>query len=101
MERPGEMVRRIREAQGVSQQALARRAGTSQAAVSDIERGRGSPSFETVERLLFCLGHGLRAEARPLSTDAPAEALMEAQRLTPYERLQRIGGGSSFILRHR
>jgi transcriptional regulator with XRE-family HTH domain len=101
MDRPGEIVRRIRQAQGVSQQALARRAGTSQAAVSDIERGRVSPSFETVEKLLLCLGHRLRAEAQPLPTDAPAESLMEAQRLTPYERLHRIGAGSSFILQLR
>jgi uncharacterized protein len=101
MDRPGELVRRIRQAQGVSQQSLARRAGTSQAAVSDIERGRVSPSLDTVERLLLALGYRLSVDARPLATDAPAESLLEAQRLTPYERLQRIGAGSSFILRHR
>jgi transcriptional regulator with XRE-family HTH domain len=98
---PGELIRRVRQGQGVSQQSLARRAGTSQSAVSDIERGRVSPTFETVARLLLCLGHRLHAEAQPVPSDAPAESLMETQRLSPHERLQRLGAGSSFILQHR
>jgi transcriptional regulator with XRE-family HTH domain len=97
----GRIIRELRRQQGVSQQSLARRARTSQAAISDIERGRVSPSFETVGRLLLCLGHRLRLDAQPLPMDAPVESLMEAERLTPLERLERIAATSSFVLRHR
>lgn len=72
---------------GVSQQSLAIRAGTSQAAISDIERGKVSPSVETAERILLCMGHRLRMEARPLPMDADVTLLMEALRLAPDDRV--------------
>ncbi|MGH2844879.1 MAG: helix-turn-helix domain-containing protein [Thermoleophilaceae bacterium] len=101
MERPAALLRRLRAEQGVSQRELALRAGTSQAAISDIERGRVSPSVDTVERLLLCLGHRLGVTAEPLPMDSPLSSIMEIQRLSPYERLQRLSATSDFILRHR
>lgn len=97
----GSLVRKLRQEQGVSQDALAIRADTSQAAISAIERGRVSPSVGTVERLLMCLGYRMGVTAEPLPMDAPLESLMEQQRRSPYERLGRMSGSSSFILRHR
>jgi transcriptional regulator with XRE-family HTH domain len=97
----GTLLRRQREAQGVSQQALALRAGTSQAAISDIERGRVSPSLETAERLLLCLGQRLVIEAQTLPMDASLESLIETQRLSPQDRLARMSGMADFMLRGR
>ena len=48
----GEELRRARRRAGLSQQELARAAGTSQAAVSAYESGRKSPSVATFDRLL-------------------------------------------------
>ncbi|HYF28185.1 MAG TPA: helix-turn-helix transcriptional regulator, partial [Baekduia sp.] len=55
-----------RERHEVSQRQLARRAGTSQAAISHIESGRVSPTVATLEKLLLCLGERLELEACPL-----------------------------------
>jgi transcriptional regulator with XRE-family HTH domain len=97
----GAILRQCRETQGVSQEALALRAGTSQAAISDIERGRVSPSFETAERLLLCLGQRLAIEAEPLRMDASLESLIETQRLSPQDRLGRMSAMASFMRRGR
>jgi transcriptional regulator with XRE-family HTH domain len=49
---------------GLSQARLARRAGTTQAVVSRIERGEASPSVATVRRLLGAMGWELHAGLR-------------------------------------
>lgn len=47
-----ELIREARAQAGLTQSALAQRAGTSQATVSAYESGRKVPSVETLERLL-------------------------------------------------
>ncbi len=54
-----ELLRDARQRHGLSQRSLARRAGTSQSWISDIERGRVSPSEQALRRLLLCLGEEL------------------------------------------
>jgi transcriptional regulator with XRE-family HTH domain len=55
------MLRRARVAAGLSQEELARRAGTSRPTLSAYEHDRKSPSAETLERLLAAAGHNLDA----------------------------------------
>jgi len=62
----GELLRDLRRRHGVSQRALARRAGTSQAWISDIERGRVSPTDDALRRVLLCLGEELVLDTRRL-----------------------------------
>lgn len=50
-------VRRLREQLGLSQAELARRAGVSKAAVSQLEAGLSNPTVETVWALAQALGH--------------------------------------------
>lgn len=50
------LIRTTRESAGLSQEALAARAGTSQPAVSRYESGASSPSVETLDRLLAVMG---------------------------------------------
>jgi transcriptional regulator with XRE-family HTH domain len=69
--------------QGVSQRRLALRAGTSQDAISRIERGVESPTLERLARLLLVLGE--RAE---LNTSSLLATQDHASLLTPRERLR-------------
>jgi len=59
------LLREAREAAGLSQAALARRAGTSQPAVARYESGTASPSVRTLERLLHAAGQRLRLSTEP------------------------------------
>ena len=54
------LIRMARREAGLSQQALAARAGTSQAAVSVYESGRRSPSVDTLCRILAAAGFEVR-----------------------------------------
>jgi transcriptional regulator with XRE-family HTH domain len=86
----GEIVRETRLAAGLSQRALARRAGTSQPAVARYESGAAAPSWETLQRLTAACGRQLlvTAEAAP-----DPEDVMLAQRqlqLTPLQRLRAL-----------
>ena len=49
-------VTRLRKEQGLTQAALAAKAGVRRATLADLERGRSSPSFETAVLLLRALG---------------------------------------------
>lgn len=60
----GELLRTVRQRHGVSQRSLARRAGTSQSWISDIERGRVSPTDNALRRLLLCMGEELVLDTR-------------------------------------
>jgi len=53
---PSELVRDTRRRLGLSQAQLALRAGTTQAAVSRIERGLVSPTFKTLRGLMIAMG---------------------------------------------
>ena len=67
MESPNALVRELRLGAGLSQRALARRAGTSQPAVARYERGVATPSWGTIQRLASACGQRVRisAEAVP------------------------------------
>ena len=52
----GDAIKRARLRAGLTQHALAARAGTSQATISAYESGRKQPSVETLDRLLAAAG---------------------------------------------
>lgn len=83
----GDVVRAIRVRKGVSQRSLARRAGTTQAAISRIESGRESPSWERFETLLLVLGERPVLDSRPLAHDVDPGELAYGRRLTHEQRL--------------
>jgi transcriptional regulator with XRE-family HTH domain len=78
------LLRDTRARHGISQRRLALRAGTSQDAVSRIERGVESPTLERLAHLLAVLGERLEIDAVPLA-EAEGEV---APTLTPRERLR-------------
>jgi transcriptional regulator with XRE-family HTH domain len=88
MKTPGELLREARRRHGVSQKRLAIRAGTTQSAISRIEKDRVSPTFETLGELLFLLGEDLTvgSEARDAGIDI---SLNEGSlKRSPTERLE-------------
>lgn len=59
-----DLLARVRRRAGLSQDELARRAGTSRTAVSAYEHGRKSPALDTVDRLVSAAGYELDARPR-------------------------------------
>lgn len=84
------LIRTSREAAGLSQDALAARAGTSQPAISRYESGVASPSVETLDRLLAAMGQrleiGATSSPRHLDVRSPRMAKLRANR----DRVRRI-----------
>ena len=67
MTRAGELIREARRRSRLSQRELARRAGTSQAAISRIESGREEPTLERLEQILAGLGWRPVIELEPIA----------------------------------
>ena len=86
---PAELVRNARMRHGLSQRALALRAGTTQAWISAIERGNARPSVDTLSRLLLVMGEELVLDSRPLASDTDHDpiAFADAQRRDPAGRV--------------
>ena len=81
------LIRIARRQAGLTQQVLAKRAGTSQAAVSAYESGRRSPSVDTLCRLLAAAGFEVRMRLAPPDTHVPS--LHAAEQLLPSDQLDR------------
>lgn len=91
--RCGVLVRETRRSHGLGQAELAKRLGTSQPAISRIERDQVSPTVETLERILNAMGETLRVATLPLDGPVPGggnQSIAELRsdyRLSPEERL--------------
>ncbi len=85
---PGELVRSTRQRLRLSQRTLALRAGTTQAAVSRIERGAVSPTFATLRQLMLAMGEQPELAARRLPVPGDPAHLTSTLARTPEERLQ-------------
>jgi transcriptional regulator with XRE-family HTH domain len=85
---PGALIREHRERLGLSQRTLALRAGTTQAAVSRIERGLTVPNWETVRALMLAMGYEPELQARRLHGRWDPAHLAASLGRPPGERLQ-------------
>ncbi|HWM62835.1 MAG TPA: helix-turn-helix transcriptional regulator [Solirubrobacterales bacterium] len=91
--RCGSLIRDVRRRHGVGQGELAKRLGTSQPAISRIERDQISPTVATLERILNAMGETLRVTTLPLGESLPGGSnqsigeLRADYRLSPEERL--------------
>ena len=88
----GEILRAARVRQGVSQRRLALRAGTSQDAISRIERGVESPTLERFAQLVLALGLRPALGLEPRPSPVARDELRVAEALTPRERLREANG---------
>lgn len=91
MPRLGQVLRDARQQAGVSQKQLAIRTGIAAPAVSRIENGHESPSFERFATCLEALGFEPSLELRFLggSQADPIHLAAEAE-LTPAQRLESL-----------
>src|SRR6187397_1144420 len=64
MSMAGRMVREARQRSGLTQRALAAKAGIPQETIARIERGRVDPRVTTLDRLLEACGYGLESMPR-------------------------------------
>jgi transcriptional regulator with XRE-family HTH domain len=88
---------------GLSQRALARRAGTAQSVVARIEGGQTSPTWETLERLLAAADYAVNPEIEPRVVVEP-QMLDDVPRilaLTPEQRLEEVANVSRFLANAR
>jgi uncharacterized protein len=84
---PGQLIRDARARSGLTQERLARRAGTAQPAISRLERDELSPSIETLDLLMNAMGERLQLSGTPLERDYdPLHRKANAER-SPEERL--------------
>jgi transcriptional regulator with XRE-family HTH domain len=95
----GRVLREARLERGFDQATLARRAGTTQAYVSRIERGVVSPSVQTLNRLLSAMGLRLQASLQPLphGNMTPVELRRDYTQLSPEQRLEQAMELSGFL----
>jgi len=77
-----------RRAHGLTQAQLALRAGTTQAALSRLERDELSPRFDSVARLLAALGEVPRLSATRPKHDVDAGHLAAQRARPPTERVE-------------
>ena len=85
---PGQFIRDRRRANGLTQRQLAVRSGSTQAAISRLERGELSPTFETFERLLSVMGEEAEVVVRRRQGDYDRERLLALRQRPPAERLE-------------
>src|SRR5882762_4799420 len=83
----GGVLREAREQQGLSQRRLALRAGTSQDAISRIERGAEAPTLERLGQLLLALGRRPVLSIEPLEGPVPQSELAASGAMSPSGRL--------------
>lgn len=89
---PGQTIRERRIANGLTQQQLAIRAGSTQAAISRLERGELSPTFHTFELLLTVMGEEAALTVRRPEAGYDRARLQSLRARPPAERLtQAIG----------
>jgi len=87
---PGKVLRQARSRAGLSQRALAERAGTSQPAIARYERGISTPSWKTLQRLAAACGRRVRLEVEMAPDRDDVELARSMLELTPLERLRAL-----------
>jgi transcriptional regulator with XRE-family HTH domain len=98
---PGQLLREARLRHAVSQERLAKRAGTTQSAISRIEQDRVSPTFQTLSELLHLLGEELVLSAEKRDTGIDLTLNRANLEFTPEQRVQRGLEFADFVRRNR
>lgn len=86
---PGRLLREARLRHGLSQERLAIRAGTTQSAISRIEKERVSPTVQTLAELLRLLGEDLVLGAKDRETGIDLTLNRKNLEFTPEQRIER------------
>ncbi len=98
---PGRLLREARIRHGISQERLAIRAGTTQSAISRIEKERVSPTVQTLTELLHLLGEDLVLTAQERETGVDLTLNEANLKFTPAQRVERGLEFADFVRRNR
>lgn len=98
---PGRLLREARIRHGVSQERLAIRAGTTQSAVSRIEKERVSPTVQTLAELLHLLGEDLMLLTEPREWGIDPTLNQGNLQRTPHGRVQQGLDFANFVREYR
>lgn len=98
---PGELIKTARRRHGISQQRLAARAGTTQSAISRLERNQVSPTVETLVTLLELCGEELQLGSEPVDYGHDRSLLRQNLARTPSERVDHGVSFANWVLRNR
>jgi transcriptional regulator with XRE-family HTH domain len=99
MPNPATLLRQARTRAGLSQRALARRAGTAQSAIARIEAGQTSPTWDTLARLLAAADVELSAQLEPhlVVGSHMLDHVPSILRMTPEQRLEEVKNVTEFL----
>jgi len=97
----GQQLREARRRHGVSQAQLAKRGGTTQSAISRIERDRVATTVETLRSLLHLLGEDLDLSSHARDSGIDRSLIRERLRLSPAERIRYGLEFADLVLRNR
>jgi transcriptional regulator with XRE-family HTH domain len=95
----GELLRDVRTTYGISQSELATRANTTQSAISRIEAGKVSPSFDTLRELLRLMSADLILDATARDTGVDPTLNERNFEFPPSARVERGLGWADQVLR--
>ncbi len=85
----GSIVRRVREAEGLTQVQLARRLGITQPSVARLEAAGDNVTVATLQRALNVMDRTLEIRSAKMPSSVDDTQIVEALRLTPGERIER------------
>jgi predicted transcriptional regulator len=93
------LLRQVRARAGLSQRALAKRAGTAQSAVARIEGGQTSPTWDTLQRLLTAANYEMVAHTEPrvVVESHMLEDVPRILAMTPENRMEEVKNVSRFL----
>jgi transcriptional regulator with XRE-family HTH domain len=86
----GSLIRRTRQAEGLTQAALARRLGITQPSVARLEAAGDEVTVATLQRALNAMGRALDLTVVQRKSSVDETLLHSTLKLTPDERLQRF-----------
>ena len=82
-----QVIRAARLEASMTQATLARRLGTSQSAVAQLERPGSNPTLATLRRALNATSHRLTIEVEPFTPSVDETLVARQLRMTPAQRL--------------
>lgn len=98
---PGRLLREARVRHGVSQERLAIRAGTTQSAISRIEKERVSPTVQTLAELLHLLGEDLVVDTEKRDWGVDVTLNQANLEMSPEDRVRQGLAFADFVRRNR
>jgi transcriptional regulator with XRE-family HTH domain len=92
----GDLLREARRRAGLSQAALAARAGKPTSVIGRWERGEVKPSLETLQELIRACGLDLRFRVTDYD-DSQDALILAAFQMTPEQRLEQLEAFADFV----